>query len=634
MPNSRPFAYNKEVEDQELPYGKQNFDNLTEKEKEEILKTEEIYRMGLVSIKDIIAPAAMQINPDHLRLNEKFVRTLFIFTYPRYLTAGWFAPFINLNEEVDIAFYVTPVSSEKVLKTLKAKVGQIRSTMASKEEKGEVRDPMLETALNDVEELRDRLVQGTERFFHFAVYLTIYAESKKELEEKTKEIEGLLGHKLVYSKRTSFQMEEGFNSTIPIGTDEIGVVSSMNTSPISTTFPFVSSELTSDEGILYGINRHNNSLIIFDRFTLPNANSVVFAIPGAGKSYAVKLEILRSLMFGSDVIVVDPENEYKHLCDAVGGTFLRISLDSDYRLNPFDLPPSISGMSAEDIIRSAVINLKGLMKLMLGRMTKEEDALVDKALLETYAKKDITAESDLNKITSPTMQDFQEILETMEGADSLVARVKKYTEGTFSGLFNQPTNVEMNSKFVVFSIRDIEEELRPIAMYVVLNYIWNIVRSQLKRRVLVIDEAWWMMQYEDSARFMYAMAKRGRKYYLGMTTISQDVSDFLNSDHGRAVVTNSSMMILLKQSPANIDLLKDTFYLTDEEKYLLLESDVGEGIFFAGPKHVAIKIVASYMEDQLITTDPKQVLEIEKSKEELEESNEMEGLEGGGGVAT
>ena len=620
----RPFAYKKEVQDEELPYGKRNFDNLSNKEKEDILKAEEIYRMGLVSIKDIIAPSAMQINPDHLKLNDKFVRTLFIFTYPRYLTTGWFSPIVNLNEELDIAFYVTPVSSEKILKTLKGKVGQIRSTISAQQEKGAVRDPMLETALGDVEELRDRLVQGTERFFHLALYITLYTETKKELEEKTKEIEGLLGHKLVYSKRTVYQMEEGFNSTMPLGNDDIGVVNSMNTSPLSTIFPFVSSELTSDEGILYGINRHNNSLIIFDRFTLPNANSVVFAIPGAGKSYAVKLEILRSLMFGADVIVVDPENEYKHLCDAAGGTFLRISLDSDYRLNPFDLPPKISGMSAKDIIRSAVINLKGLMRLMLGRMTKEEDALVDRALLETYAKKDITAESDLNKITSPTMQDFQEILETMEGAENLVSRVKKYTEGTFSGLFNQPTNVEMNTQFIVFSIRDIEEELRPVAMYVVLNYIWNVVRAELKRRVLVIDEAWWMMQYEDSARFMYAMAKRGRKYYLGMTTISQDVSDFLNSDHGKAVVTNSSMMILLKQSPANIDLLKKTFYLTEEEKYLLLESDVGEGIFFAGPKHVAIKIVASYMEDQLITTDPKQILEMEQSKKELEEESDPE----------
>ena len=619
-----PFSQNQESEEKQLPYGKQDFNNLTNKEREDILKAEEIYKMGLVSIKDIIAPSAMQVNPDHLKLNNKFVRTLFVFTYPRYLTTGWFSAIVNLNEELDVAFYVTPVNSEKILKTLKSKVGQIRSTITAQQEKGAVRDPMLETALGDVEELRDRLVQGTERFFHFALYVTLYAESKKELEEKTKEIEGLLGHKLVYSKRTIYQMEEGFNSTMPLGSDDIGVVNSMNTSPLSTTFPFVSSELTSDEGILYGINRHNNSLIIFDRFTLPNANSVVFAIPGAGKSYAVKLEILRSLMFGADVIAVDPENEYKHLCDAVGGTFLRISLDSDYRLNPFDLPPKISGMSAKDIIRSAVINLKGLMRLMLGRMTKEEDALVDRALLETYAKKDITPESDLNNVTPPTMQDFQEIMETMEGAENLVSRVKKYTEGTFSGIFNQPTNVEMKAKFVVFSIRDVEEELRPVAMYVVLNYIWNVVRAEMKRRILVVDEAWWMMQYEDSARFMYAMAKRGRKYYLGLTTISQDVSDFLNSDHGRAVVTNSSMMILLKQSPANIDLLKKTFYLTEEEKYLLLESDVGEGIFFAGPKHVAIKIVASYMEDQLITTDPKQMLEIEQAKKDLEEESNPE----------
>lgn len=620
----RPFAYKRKVEDKELPIGKKNFDNLTEKEKEEILKAEEIYRLGMVSVRDIIAPSAMQINPDHLRLNEKFVRTLFIFTYPRYLMTGWFAPIINLNEELDIALYVTPVSAEKILKILKVKVGQIQSTIAAKQEKGEVRDPMLETALHDVEELRDRLIQGTEKFFHMAIYISIYADSQKELEEKTKEVEGILGHRLVYSKRTIFQMEEGFDTTMPLGNDQIGVVNAMNTSPLSTTFPFVSAELTQDEGILYGINRHNNSLILFDRFTLPNANSVVFAIPGAGKSYAVKLEILRSLMFGTDVLVIDPENEYKHLCEACGGTFLRISLDSEYRLNPFDLPPAIPGMSTADIIRSAVINIKGLMRLMLGRMTKEEDALVDKALLETYAKKDITPESDLSKIVPPTMQDFQEILETMRGGEDLVSRVQKYTEGTFAGLFNQPTNVELKTSFIVFSIRDIEEELRPIAMYIVLNYIWNVIRSELKRRILVVDEAWWMMQYEDSARFMYALAKRGRKYYLGLTTISQDVSDFLTSEHGKAVVTNSAMMLLLKQSPANVDLLTKTFYLTEEEKYLLLESDVGEGIFFAGPKHVAIKVVASYAEDQLITTDPKQLLEIEKAKEELAEAGEME----------
>lgn len=608
------------IQDQELPIGKRSQENLTEKEKEELLLAEEIYRKGVVSVRDIIAPAALQINPDHLRLGEKFCRTLFIFTYPRYLSTGWLTPIIDLNEEMDIAFYINPVSPEKILKTLKGKVAQLQSTIVSKQEKGEVRDPVLETALQDVESLRDSLVQGTERFFHFAIYLTIYANNQKDLDEKTKEIESLFGHKLVYSKRTIFQMAEGFNTTMPLANDEIGVVNAMNTSPLSTCFPFVSSELTSDEGILYGINLHNNSLIIFDRFQLPNYNSVIFATSGAGKSYTVKLEIMRSLMFGTDILVIDPENEYNHLCEAVGGTFLRISLDSPYRINPFDLPPKISGMTTADIIRSAVINLKGLMRLMLGRLTKEEDALLDRALIETYARRDITPQTDLSKVTCPTMSDFQEILESMKGGENLVPRVKKYTEGTFAGLFNQPTNVELQNQLVVFNIRDLEEELRPIAMHMIMNYIWNIVRAKLKKRILIIDEAWIMMKNEDSARFMYSIAKRARKYYLALTTISQDVVDFLTSDYGKAVVTNASLMLLLRQSPASIDLLTKTFYLTEEEKYLLLESDVGNGIFFAASKHVAIRVIASYIEDQLITTDPHQLLEIEKAKNEFEES--------------
>ncbi|MDD3887938.1 MAG: ATP-binding protein [Patescibacteria group bacterium] len=607
------------MQDKDLPVGKKNLENLTEQEQQEILKAEEIYRKGLVSIRDIIAPSALQVNPNYLKLGDKFVRTLFVFTYPRFVNTGWFAPVINMNIEADMAMYIQPVESEKILKTLKNKVGQIQSTIAGKQEKGEVRDPMLETALNDVEELRDRLIQGTERFFHFALYITIYEDSEKKLEKTTKEIEDLLGQRLIYSKRAFFQAEQGFNTTTPLGLDELGVMNNFNTSPLSTSFPFVSSELTSDEGILYGINRHNNSLILFDRFTLPNANSVVFATSGAGKSYAVKLEILRSLMFGTEVIVIDPENEYKYLCESVGGTFLKMSLESEYRLNPFDLPSAISGMKTKDIIRSAVINIKGLLRIMLGRLTKEEDALLDRGIIETYAKKDITADSDLSKVEVPTMKDLQEILEGMQGAEEIVPRIKKYTEGTFAGLLNQATNVRIDNPFVVFSIRDLEDELRPIAMYVILNHIWNIVRAQMKKRILVVDEAWWMMQYEESARFMYGIAKRGRKYYLGTTTISQDVNDFLTSDYGKAIVTNSALQLLLKQSPASIDLLKKTFYLTEEEKYLLLESDVGEGIFFAGSKHVAIKIVASYSEDQIITTDPKQLLELEQAKKNYEE---------------
>ena len=610
-----------EIKTKQVPIGKKDPENLTLEEKEALLKAEEIYLKGLVSVQDIIAPSALKINPDHIVLGTRYARTIYVVAYPRYLMTGWFAPIINLNVSLDIAMFIEPMSSEKVLKTLRSKAAQIQAGIASNIEKGMVRDPILDAAMKDVETLRDKLTMGTEKFFHFGLYITIYAKNTEELEKITTEVETMLGHKLVMSRRAVFQGEQGFNSTLPFGLDDLGVTSPMNTGPLSTSFPFVSSELTSDKGILYGINRHNNSLIIFDRFSLPNANSCVFATSGAGKSYTIKLEVLRSMMFGTEVIIVDPENEYQHLCEAVGGTFLRISLGANYVINPFDLPKPVAGESTEDIIRSAVINLKGLMKVIMGRMTKEEEALIDKALLETYAAKDITPESDLKEVTPPTMEDFENILSGMEGGEELALRIQKYTKGTFAGLFNKPTNVEMKQQLVVFSIRDLEDELRPVAMYIILNYIWNVVRSELKKRILVIDEAWWMMQYEDSARFLFGLVKRARKYYLGVTVISQDVNDFLTSDMGKAVVTNSAMQILLRQSPAAIDLLKKTFYLTEEEKYLLLESNVGEGIFFAGAKHVAIKIVASYQEDQIITTDPKQLLEIEKAKEEFAESH-------------
>ncbi|MBU1167421.1 ATP-binding protein [Patescibacteria group bacterium] len=595
---------------------------LTQQEKEDILKAEKIYRKGVVAVRDVIAPSSVAVMPDYLILDGKYVRTIFVFTFPRYVMTGWFAPVINLNLELDIAMFIRPISSEKILKTLRNKTGQIQSVISANTEKGEVRDPMLETALNDVEKLRDELVQGTEKLFHFGLYITLYENNKESLDETTKSVEDLLGQRLVYTKRCSFQCEQGFNSTIPMGNDKLDVTTSMNTSPLSTSFPFVSSELTSDDGILYGINRHNNSLILFDRFSLPNANSVIFATSGAGKSYTVKLEILRMMMFGTDVLVVDPENEYEYLAEAVGGAFLRLALNSEFRLNPFDLPRKVGDMTTEDVLRSAVINLKGLMRLIMGRMTKEEDSLIDRALIETYAKKDISPSSDLSQVIPPTMQDFQEILESMEGAENLVERVKKYTEGTFAGLFNEQTNIDIERQLVVFSIRDLEEELRPIAMYIIVNFIWNIVRGELKKRMLVVDEAWIMMQYEDSARFMFGIVKRGRKYYLGVTTISQDVNDFLTSDYGKAIVNNSSLRLLLRQSPSSIDLISKTFYLTEEEKYLLLESDVGEGLFFAGSKHVAIKVYASYSEDQLITTDPKQIMEIENAKSELEEEKQ------------
>ena len=601
--------------DEETPFVELEHFDKEAQTAEELVTEEKTFRRGLLSIIELIAPESFEVNPHYLKLGGKFLRTIFVISYPRYISVGWFAPIINLNTTFDIAMFFYPVKSGIILKQLKNKVGALEAQIAADTEKGAPRDPIRETAVADIESLRDSLTQGTEKFFQFALYITFYADDMAELDRTSDTIEDILGSRLVFSKRVFYQAEQGFNSTLPLNNDEMYIAFNMNSSPIASSFPFVSSELTSDNGILYGINRHNNSLILFDRFSLQNANSVVFATSGAGKSYAIKLEILRSLMMGTEVIVIDPEYEYKHLAEAVGGTYVNISLASKSKINPFDLPKATGDQTkTEDIIRSAVITLKGLVRLMIGNLTYEEDSIVDRALLETYARKDITPDADLSNIEPPIMKDFQDILEGMEGGADLATRLQKYTEGTFASLFNNPSNVQMDNQLVCFSVRDLEDELRPMSIYTVVNYIWNVVRSEVRKRILVIDEAWWLMQHEDSAKFIFALVKRCRKYYLGVTTITQDVNDFLRSPYGQAIVTNSSMQILLKQSSAAIELVQKTFILTESEKYLLLECGVGEGIFFAGNKHAAIKIVASYVEDQLITSDPKQLLEIEEAK--------------------
>ncbi|MDD3284769.1 MAG: ATP-binding protein [Patescibacteria group bacterium] len=593
-----------------------NIDNIS------LLEAEKIYRQGRISIKDLIAPSAMKVESSFLRLGDQYLSTIYIIAYPRYIGVGWFASVINYSIPLDVAIYYYPVASEKILKKLRNKVGNLEAQLMADSEKGAPRDPTRQTALSDIENLRDSLTQGTEKFFQTGFYITVYADNKESLTKRVETIENIFGSKLIFTKRSLFTTKQGFNSTLPLGNDELYIVNNMNSSPASASFPFISSELTSNDGILYGINRHNNSLILFDRFSLQNANAVVFATSGAGKSYAIKLEVLRSLMMGTDVVIIDPEKEYEHLSEAVGGTYINLSLNSDSKVNPFDLPKGLTkDMKSADIIRSAIITLKGLIRLMVGKLSHLEDSIVDRALLETYARKDITADSDLDNIDPPLMSDFEEVLNGMEGGEDLSQRVKKYTQGTFSGLFNSPTNVNTTNQLVVFSVRDLEDELRPIAIYTIITYIWNLVRSQVKKRILVIDEAWWLMQHEDSAKFIYALVKRCRKYYLGVTTITQDVNDFLNSPYGQAIVTNSSLQLLLKQSPASIDVIQKTFMLTEEEKYLLLQGKVGQGIFFAGNKHVAIQVEASYTEDQLITSDPRQLLEIEDAKREFNEEN-------------
>ena len=595
-----------------------NLSGLFGKKQDEDL-TDKVFQEEAFDVRDIIAPPYIGITQDHIKLGERFAKSFFVFSYPRYLNTGWFSPVIDLNTPMDVSFFIHPVSSEVILKKLRKKITEVSSEILERQEKGLIRDPALETAYKDIETLRDNLMTAQEKMFRLGVYITIYETSEKALRDTELTLRSIFESRLVYIKPALFKQKEGFISCNPYGMDLIEVHTPMDTAPLSTSFPFISFDLSSNEGILYGVNRHNNSLVLFDRFSLENYNSVTFAKSGSGKSYAVKLEILRTLMFDTEVIVIDPENEYEYMAEAVGGRYFSISLNSDHHINPFELPIPGEDESSASVLRSQIINLVGLFRIMMGGLSAEEDALIDRAITETYALKDITVDSDFKNVEPPLLSDFELVLSGMEGGESLAQRLSKYTKGTWSNFINRPSNIDINKKFIVFSIRDMEDELKPVAMYIVTHYIWNAIRRELKKRLLVIDEAWWMMKSEDTASFLLSLAKRGRKYYLGLATITQDVDDFLKSPYGLPIVTNSSIQVLLKQSPTVIDRLQDVFNLTDEEKYLLLESGVGEGIFFAGLKHVAIKIIASYTEDQIITSDPSQILAMKKQKRDLKE---------------
>ncbi len=581
----------------------------------------EIYEAGVLELKDIIAPSALEITPREINLGDKMVRTFFVISYPRYLTDSWFSPIINLDKVFDVSIFIHPIDTAQVLRQFQRKVAEVQSQIQVREQKGLVRDPMLDTAYQDIETLRDNLQQAQEKLFDVGLYISIYGDDKAELDRTESEVKSILESKLIYVKPALFQQKDGFQSVIPLGDDILNVHSKLNSSPLSSVFPFVSFDLTSNKGILYGVNRHNSSLVLFDRFSLENYNSVTLAKSGSGKSYATKLEILRTLMFDTEVIVIDPEREYEYMAEAIGGRHFNISLTSENHINPFDLPIPREDESPADVLRSHIINLVGLFRIMLGGLGAEEDALVDRAITETYALKDITVDSNFAEIEPPLMSDFELVLAGLDGGGSLVQRLSKYTKGTWAGFINQPTNVDINKKFVVFSVRDMEDELKPVAMYIITHFIWSAIRKDLRKRLLVIDEAWWMMKSEDTASFLFSLAKRGRKYFLGIATITQDVQDFLRSPYGLPIITNSSIQVLLKQSPSSIDDVQKIFNLTDEEKFLLLESDVGEGIFFAGIKHVAIKVIASYTEDQIITSDPSQILAIKRAKGELGESS-------------
>lgn len=581
-------------------------------------EVEQAFLKGVTTLRDLIAPSSLEIHSSYFRLGTKYGRTIYVYGYPRRIYTGWLSSLINIDEVLDVSMFIYPVESQVVLNNLRKKVTQMQASLSINSEKGLTRDPGLEAAINDAEELRDQIQVGAERFFRYGLYVTLYADSLDELGFIQHKIETLFGQQMIFSKCASSQQEQGLNSSIPQMTDQLQIRRNMNTGAISTSFPFTSADLTQENGVLYGINMHNNGLVIFDRFSLENANMVVFAKSGAGKSFTIKLEALRSMMTGSDVIIIDPENEYQKLSDAVGGSYIRLSLNSNVRINPFDLPRVIDTDEADNSLRANLVTLHGLLKLMLGSiqssaggpnmsmLAPSEEADLDQALIDTYARVGITSDPLTHGSQPPTMGDLYDTLLHMGGnGPQLAQRLRKYTTGTFAGIFSQQSNVDINNNMVVFNIRDLEDELRPVAMYIILSHIWNIIRTEQKKRMLIVDEAWQLMKYEDSANFMYSMAKRARKYYLGLTTISQDVEDFMGSKLGRAIVNNSSMQILLKQSSSAVDVLSDVFKLTEEEKKRLTNFPIGQGLFFAGQNHVHIQIEASPTEKQLITTNPK-----------------------------
>lgn len=610
---------------------KQSTDPITVAEEQRNREQQEVqaaFQKGVIALRDFIAPSSIEFQSNYFRIGTRFARSYYVFGYPRQVNTGWLSSLVNIDEVIDLSIYVYPVESQVVLENLRKKVGQLEAGLQIDAEKGRVRDPGKQAAVADAEEMRDKLQVGEERFFRLGLYFTIYGNSQEELEFVSHKIESMLGQQLVYSKPASAQQEQGLNSTIPQFMDQLQIRRNMNTGAVSTTFPFTSADLTDDHGILYGINMHNSGLVIFDRFNLENSNSVVFAKAGAGKSFTVKLEALRLLMLGIEVFVIDPENEYQRMCDAVGGAYVKLSLNSPTRINPFDLPKVVDTDEADNPLRSNLITLHGLFRLMMGgaqaqmlgsnaavapALSPAEEADLDTALIETYGKAGITNDPLTQTGTPPTINDFYDTLLHMGGnGPQLAQRIRKYTTGTFAGIFSQQSNIDIDNPVVVFNVRDLEDELRPVAMYIVLNYIWNKTKADQKKRILVVDEAWQLMKYEDSANFLFSLAKRARKYNLGVTTISQDVEDFMGSRLGRAIVANSSMQFLLKQSPSAVDLLGDVFKLTSEESKRLSQFPVGQGLFFAGQSHVHIQITASPTEYNLITTKPEEVQSLKK----------------------
>jgi len=578
----------------------------------EAISPTETIQKGMVSLVDVLAPSSVEVDFNYIRVGERFYKTFFIVGYPRYVSPNWLSPVIDFGHSLNISMFIYPTSSSDVLSDLRRKTAEMEATIASQIDQGLVVDAKVQAALEDAQGLTEELAKGMERFFQMSLYITLYSESLAELEQSSKRLESTLSSLLILPKLATLQAEQGFKSTIPFGTDDLFITRNMDTTSLASTFPFTSATLTQDKGIVYGLNQQNGSLIIFDRFSLENANEVIFGKSGSGKSFLIKLEAMRQFMFGTEVIIIDPEGEYEGITKTLGGEYVSFTADSPIKINPFDL----SGIytEGENELGLKILSLHGLLRIVLGELDATHDAILDRALVETYRQKGITTDPATQTKQPPLMEDLYKVLLGMEDAtaNELALRLEKFIKGSLSGLFNQQSNFDIRNPFTAFSVKALEDELRPIAMHIILDFVWTKVRKSLKKRLLILDEAWYLMKYEDSASFVYGIAKRARKYYLALTTATQDVQDFLSTDYGKAILSNSSIQILLKQSPTEIDAVSKMFYLSQGEKDLLTSVGVGEGLFFAGLSHVVVKIVAAPYEEKLATTNPQEVRDMQE----------------------
>jgi len=568
-------------------------------------------------IKEIIAPSGAEFSTNYFQIGNVYGRTLLILDYPTYLFAGWLEKIINLDEALNIGIYFYPVETAQALKQLEKQVPRIFSQIEERRKAGQTRSPELEIAYQNVEDLRDLLVQAQEKLLQVGLYITIFAEDKKELEIKTAKISKILESGLIVVKTIMFQQKEGFLTTLPIFTDYLKTNYHLTSSSASSLFPFVSSDLVDRNGIFLGINLENSSMVILDRWKYDNPHMVILARSGSGKSYTAKLEVMRNLMMGTDVLILDPENEYQGISEIYSGAFIPLSLKSENNFNPFDLPPVLENEDPLDVYKEHVADLISFCQLIIGeKLSSEQLSILDQAINQTYLSFNIFPDKDFTEIERfPTLNDLERILGGLVGGGELASKLYPFTQGNFSGLLNKPTNVELSRRLIIFGLKDLPEIIRPIGMFIILNYILNRVRREMKKRLVVIDEAWWIMKQEFAAEFLLNAVKRGRKYNLALTTITQDVEDFISSPFGRPIITNSALTFLMRQSPATIELCDQVFVLSEGEKQFLTQAQRGQGLLFVQNKKIPIFILASYAEDQIIRTRPEQLIALKMAKE-------------------